>query len=76
VRKNQSANAAPSAEEIKSLEHERNVAMVNGDATELDRMTAHLQPREYIFRQKTSLGITRNPGARYSPATGELQSLQ
>jgi hypothetical protein len=26
-------------EEIKSLEHERNVAMVNGDAAELDRMT-------------------------------------
>jgi ketosteroid isomerase-like protein len=34
-------NAAPSAEEeIKSLEQERNVAILNGDAAVLDRMTA------------------------------------
>jgi ketosteroid isomerase-like protein len=34
-------NAAPSAEEeIKSLEQERNVAILNGDAAALDRMTA------------------------------------
>jgi len=38
---NQSANAARSAEEeIKSLEHERNVAILNGDAAALERMTA------------------------------------
>jgi ketosteroid isomerase-like protein len=38
---NQNANAAPSAEEeIKSLEQERNVAILNGDAAALDRMTA------------------------------------
>jgi ketosteroid isomerase-like protein len=36
-----SASAAPSEEEeIKSLEHERNVAILNGDAAALDRMTA------------------------------------
>ena len=29
-----------------------------------------------IFRQKISRRITRNPGARYSPATGELQLRQ
>ena len=34
-------NAAPSAEEeIRSLEQERNVAILNGDAAALDRMTA------------------------------------
>ena len=34
-------NAAPSAEEeIRSLERERNVAILNGDAAALDRMTA------------------------------------
>jgi ketosteroid isomerase-like protein len=38
---NQNANAAPSAEEeIQSLEQERNVAILNGDAAALDRMTA------------------------------------
>ena len=38
---NQHANAAPSAEqEIKSLERERNVAILNSDAAALDRMTA------------------------------------
>ena len=37
----QNANAAPSAEqEIKSLEQERNVAILNSDAAALDRMTA------------------------------------
>ena len=38
---NQNANAAASAEEeIKSQEQERNVAILNGDAAALDRMTA------------------------------------
>lgn len=38
---NQNANPAPSAEEeIRSLENERNVAILNGDAAALDRMTA------------------------------------
>jgi hypothetical protein len=38
---NQNANAAPSAgEEIKSKEQEQNVAILNGDAATLDRMTA------------------------------------
>jgi ketosteroid isomerase-like protein len=38
---NQNANATPSAEEeIKSLEQERNVAILNGGAAALDRMTA------------------------------------
>jgi uncharacterized protein (TIGR02246 family) len=38
---NQSANAALSAEEeIKSLEQDRNRAILNGDAAALDRMTA------------------------------------
>jgi hypothetical protein len=37
----QSATVAPSAEDqIKSLEQERNVAILNGDAAALDRMTA------------------------------------
>jgi len=38
---NQSADTTRSAEEeIRSLEHERNVAIVNGDAAALDRMTS------------------------------------
>jgi hypothetical protein len=38
---NEKAKAAPSAEEeIKSLEQERNIAILNGDAAALDRMTA------------------------------------